>query len=319
MSAAGPVIALGHTWADLELEQEVLGKFGAEVVDGRNLAEHDPVWRRVRGVLLGTAQKLGARELARMPQCKGVVRYGIGYDNVDIEAARERGVTVAIVRDYCIDEVAEHALAFALSLARSLAHWDRAVRSGQWRKGPKIRLHRLGALKLGIVGFGLIGQALARKATGIFGEIYAHDPFAKPAEEVGEDGITFVDRLDELLASADIVSLHVPLTEDTRCLIDARKIGTMKRGASLINVSRGGIVDEDALIEAVRSGHLAGAGLDTFVGEPLGAGNAFADEPNILVSPHVAWLSEEAEESLRTQAAEEMVRILSGATPRAAV
>ena len=315
MAERPTVIAIGQTWPDLSIEQEVLGEAGADVVDGRGLQPDDPLWAAASGVLLGTAYKLDAARLAALPRCRGVVRYGIGYDNVDVAAAEALGLVVGIVRDYCIDEVAEHAIACALSLARALPHWDRNVRSGAWRSGDKPRLRRLSALSFGIVGFGLIGRTVAEKARGLFGQILIHDPLANLTEADRAAGYLFVEALPDLLAQSDILTVHVPLTDATRGLLDARALARMKPSASVINVSRGGIVDEDALLDAVRAGRLAGAALDTFVKEPLPAGHPLIGEPRILLSPHVAWLSEEAELSLRRRASEELAQILRGALP----
>ena len=304
-------IAIGQTWPDLRIEQEVLGQ-GVQLVDGRSLPPGDPVWATASGVLLGTAKKLDAAGLEALPCCRGVVRYGIGYDNVDVAAAEELGMVVAIVRDYCIDEVAEHAIACALSLARALPHWDRNVRSGAWRSGQKPRVRRLSALSFGIIGFGLIGRTVAEKARGLFGRVLVYDPLASLTEADRASGYVFVDTLPDILEQADILSVHVPLTEGTRGLLDAPALARMKPSASVINVSRGGIVDEEALLDAVRAGRLAGAALDTFVREPIPAGHPLLDEPRILLSPHVAWLSEEAEVRLRQRASEELARILQG-------
>jgi D-3-phosphoglycerate dehydrogenase len=309
------VLALGYTWPDLALEAGILSAASHTVVDGRKLAPDDPQWGRAAGVLLGTAHRLGAAEIGAMPALRGIVRYGIGFDNVDIPAADAGGVVVGIIRDYCIEEVAEHALAAALSLARGLQHWDRNVREGQWRKGEKPRLRKLASLNFGIVGFGLIGRALADKARGLFGQILILDPYAAPTAEDRARGDRFVDDLATMLRDADILSVHVPLTDGTRALIGAAELAQMKPSASIVNVSRGGIVDEAALLEAVKARRLFGAALDTFVGEPLDARSPLAGEPNIILSPHVAWLSEEAEIKLRVRASEEIVKILGGTEP----
>ena len=199
-------------------------------------------------------------------------------------------------------------------LARGLQHWDRNVREGQWRKGEKPRLRKLASLNFGIVGFGLIGRALADKARGLFGQILILDPYAAPTARTAP-AATACDDLATMLRDADILSVHVPLTDGTRALIGAAELAQMKPSASIVNVSRGGIVDEAALLEAVKARRLFGAALDTFVGEPLDARSPLAGEPNIILSPHVAWLSEEAEIKLRVRASEEIVKILGGTEP----
>lgn len=313
------VIAIGQSWPDLDIEDAVLAEADVELIDGRKLAADHPNWRTASGVLLGTAHKLDRERIEQLAAARGVVRFGIGYDNVDVPAAEEHGIVVAIVRDYCINEVAEHALASALTLARGLPFWDRNIRAGQWRNGASPVMHRLSALSLGIVGYGLIGRALAEKARGLYGRVLVYDPVAVLSDDDRASGFVFLDNLDAMLEQADALSVHVPLIESTRGMIDAKAIARMKRTAYVINVSRGGIIDEAALLDAVRSGRLAGAALDTFVKEPISASDPLLGEPGILLSPHVAWLSREAEVSLRRRAAEEMAVILSGRLPSATV
>lgn len=314
MSDAPIVIAVGHSWPDLSIEQETLGAY-ARLLDGRPLQPNDPVWAKASAVLLGTASKLDRESMRAMPSCRAIVRYGIGYDNVDIRSAETLGIVVAIVREYCIEEVAEHALACALALARALPHWDRNVRSNAWRGGTRPSIRRLSALSFGVIGFGLIGRRLARKSKGLFGRILVHDPIAELSDADRAAGYVIVDTLPELLAEVDILSVHVPLNEDTRGLIGAEALDRMKASASVINVSRGGIVDEAALLDAIRAGRIAGAALDTFSTEPLLADDPLVKEPRILLSPHVAWLSQEAEIDLRRSAAEEVARTLAGNLP----
>ena len=311
------VIAIGQSWNDLKIEEKVLADAGAKLVDGRNLPADDPVWNNVTGILLGTGTRLDAGRLADLAKsgCKGVVRYGIGYDNVDAAAATDLGMVVAIVRNYCIDEVAEHAIACGLSLARGLSHWDRNIRAGAWRAGPRPSMRRLSELCFGIVGFGLIGRTAALKAKALFGRVLVYDPVVELSPEDRALGLESAASLDELLAAVDLVSVHLPLIPATRNLIGAEGMARMKPTAHVINVSRGGIVDEDALLDAVQNGRLAGAALDTFAKEPLPADHPLIGEPRILLSPHVAWLSDEAEVDLRRLASEEMTLILRGEKP----
>jgi len=311
------VVALGQSWNDLKIEEEILARVGAAIVDGRNLPAEHPVWDDVAGVLLGTADRLDRKRLAALAQsgCLGVVRYGIGYDNLDAAAATELGMVAAIVREYCIEEVSEHAVACALTLARGLPFWDRTIREGAWRGSGQPSMHRLSTLCFGVVGFGLIGRAAALKAKGLFGRVLVFDPVVKLSAEDRALGLEAAASLDDLLEAADFVSVHLPLIPATRKLIDAASMARMKPTAYIINVSRGGIVDEAALLDAVKSGALAGAALDTFTKEPLPAADPLIGEPRILLSPHVAWLSDEAAIDLRRLATEEMILILRGEEP----
>ena len=304
------VLALGHTFPDLSIEQGVLAAAGARVIDGNGLPLGSPVWAEVLGVLLGTGERLTEARLRAMPQCRAVVRYGIGYDDIDVAAAKELGIAVGIVRDYCIDEVAEHTTACALALSRGLVAWDRNVRAGEWRRGATPRMQRISRLCFALVGYGLIGRAVARRARALFGRVAIFDPWAALAPEDLAQDFEFASSLDDLLTAADVLSVHVPLTPETRGLIDDAALRRLKSSAIVINVSRGGIVDEIALLHAVGRGALRGAALDTFVQEPLPAGHPFLDEPRILLSPHVAWLSDESLIALRERASEEMCRAL---------
>jgi D-3-phosphoglycerate dehydrogenase / 2-oxoglutarate reductase len=307
--AMSTVVALGHTF-DLEIERTILSGAGITLIDGRD--GYDPAI--IDGVLLGTAAKLDAEAISVMPRLRGVMRYGIGYDNIDVGAASAAGATVGIVRDYCVEEVAEHALTGALTLLRALPHWDRNVRAGQWRAGPRPRHRRISRLTFGIMGYGLIGRALAKKTSALFGFVRIYDPWLNaPAGVV--DGFKVEADFETFLGSVDALSLHVPLTPDTRGIIGATSLGHMRPDAVLVNASRGGLVDEEALDRALRDGRLAGAALDTFAVEPIPSDHPLLSNPSVLLSPHVAWLSEEAEIALRTSAAEDIVRMLSGERP----
>jgi D-3-phosphoglycerate dehydrogenase / 2-oxoglutarate reductase len=315
------VIAVGQSWNELGLEEKVLAPTGARLIDGRKLAADDPVWKEATGILLGTQYKLDAERLRAIAggKLKGVIRYGIGYDNVDAKAATELGILVGIIRTYCIEEVSEHAVTCALALARGIAHWDRNIRAGQWRAGQRPPMRRLSKLAFGIIGYGLIGRMAALKAKTFFGRVLAYDPYAAPSAEDKAAGIEQMADVDALLKEVDIVSVHLPLIPSTRNLIGAERMKAMKNTAYIINVSRGGIVDEEALLEAVRAGTIAGAALDTFTKEPLPADHPLMGEPRILLSPHVAWLSDEAEVDLRRLAAEEIALILRGEKPSSPV
>jgi len=316
------VIAIGQSWNELAIEKEVIDAAGATLIDGRQLAADDPIWKEAVVILLGTATKLDAARLAAIKEggkLKGVIRYGIGYDNVDAKAATELGIDVGIIRTYCIDEVSEHAVTSGLALARGLFHWDRNIRAGQWRAGARPPMRRLSQLCFGVIGYGLIGRAAALKAKGLFGRVLVFDPVAKPSAEDIALGIEVAADVDSLLKEVDIVSVHLPLIPATKNLIDAKRMKTMKPTSYIVNVSRGGIVDEEALLEAVKDGTVAGAALDTFTKEPLPADHPLMAEQRIIISPHIAWLSTEAEYDLRRFAAEEAVLVLNGKKPSALV
>jgi D-3-phosphoglycerate dehydrogenase len=313
------VAAYGHMFSNLELETELLAKSDIDLVDANQFNSGEIADPYVQGILLGAFKKLDNDRLGRLTECKAVVRYGIGVDNVDLKAARQAGIIVSNVPDYCIEEVAVHVLACALSLMRGLPYWDASVRAGAWRGKAPPQLRRPSTCRLGIIGFGQIGRIVENRACAIFGSIVVHDPWYRPGPHDPYGPHTSFVSLDELLSGSDVVSVNVPLTPQTSNLLDAKRLTRMHRGAYVINASRGEIVDEKALLAAVLSGHLAGAALDTFVKEPLPGDDPLAAEKRILLTPHVAWKSEQAEIELRKSAAEEIVRILTGCAPRSQI
>ena len=310
-------VALGHRLEDLRIEREVLARHGIALHDAGSLDDAAAIEaaRDADAVLLGAVMHLDAEAISALRSCRVIARYGIGVDNVDLVAARAQGITVTVVRDYAVEEVSNHALALALALHRRLPQYDGAVRAGQW--GSRAwGIPRLSTCTFGVVGLGAIGRAVARKARPFVDRVIGSDPLA--AADQARDVDELVD-LGAVLAGADIISLHLPLTPGTRGLIGAREICEMKDGAILVNASRGGIVDEEALRAALASGKLGGAGLDTTVAEPLPADDPLLRAPNLLVTPHVAWQSAGAREDLQRCAAEEVVSVLTGRRPRFAV
>ena len=319
MAAEQVVVALGHTFPKLDIEASVFDGTNIRLLDGNKLTADEMAGMKVAGIILGTARKADRNLTLSLPSLKTIVRCGMGVDNIDLAAATERGIIVCNVRDYCIEEVAVHALACALSLSRALRHWDVNTRSGAWRSGPRPVMYRPSKCTLGIIGFGQIGQALAARAEHVFGTILVFDPWYKSVAGSPPGAAQVVDDLESLLSRSDIVSVHVPLTPQTQNMLGAPAFARMKKSAYLVNVSRGGIVDEAELLTAVRAGRIAGAALDTFAAEPLAKDHDLMKEGRILLSPHVAWLSEQAEVELREHAAQEMVRVLSGERPRSQV
>jgi D-3-phosphoglycerate dehydrogenase len=240
-------------------------------------------------------------------------RYGIGVDNIDVATATRLGIPVANVPAYCVDEVAEHALALLLCAARRLHVYDRAVREGDWSLARGAPIHRVAGGTLGIVGFGRIGSALARKAQGLGLNVIAHDP-GLGDEEAAAAGIERVE-LAELAGRADFVSIHAPLTKQTEGQIDGDFLRRMKPAAVLVNAARGAIVDQEALLRALRDHRLAAAALDVFVPERLPPDHPLLAQPNLIATPHVAFYSEESVRDLEVLAAENVAAILSGRRP----
>ncbi|WP_104169326.1 C-terminal binding protein [Cryobacterium sp. M23] len=252
--------------------------------------------------------------LAALPQLKAIGRYGVGYDTVDVPAATRHGVAVCNVPDYGTEDVSDHAIALAVSLERGIVRFDRQVRHGNSRIDDLRPLHRISTRVFGVVGLGLIGSATARKARGLGYTVIAHDP-ALPVDGVSSEGIPLVG-LDELYATANVVSVHVPLNDATRHLIDSQALGKFLPGAILINTCRGGVVDTDAVVDALASGRLKGAGLDVFEEEPVPANSPLLHAENAVLTPHVAWYSEESYSELKTRTIENVIEVCAGRTPR---
>jgi phosphoglycerate dehydrogenase-like enzyme len=310
MTYAGQVVALDPVGKDLSAERQVLEPLGIEIA----FADDDPGARRLQLAkadgLLANRTHIGAELLARAPACRCIVTYGVGFDHVDLNAARERGIVVANVTDYCSEEVADHTLTLMLAVLRGAMRGDALVRRGAWGLDTLGPIHRLRGRVVGLVGYGRIARAVHDRVVPFGMRVFVFDPLI-PADRRKELGEAAVPSLDSLLGSSDVVSLHLPLNATTRHLVDARALRQMKPGAVLINTSRGGLMDFAAVLTALDDGRLAGAGLDVFPEEPP-AGNHF-DRPDLVVTPHMAFYSVESIEELKTTAARTMSNALLGA------
>lgn len=249
-----------------------------------------------------------------MQQCRVIVRYGVGVDNIDSQAAKEKGIYVANVPDYGSEDVAEHALALLLAATRRIATRNRDVRDGQWGIGQREPMFRLAGKILGVVGFGRISRCFVQKASGIgFKRILVVDPLLTD-EQASQAGVTRVN-LDTLCREADFISLHAPLTPDTHHLIGEAELAKMKPSAVLVNTSRGGLIDEQALINALLQQRIFAAGLDVFESEPLSAKSPLLQMDNTLCTDHTAWFTEESVVELQSKAAHEVRRAFEGEHP----
>ncbi|MBR5473922.1 MAG: C-terminal binding protein [Lachnospiraceae bacterium] len=252
------------------------------------------------------------RVMENLPNLKFVVRYGVGVNNVDLAAATDLGVQVGNVPDYGMNEVADQAIAFLMALTRKVVLMNEYTKTQKWDYSPSIPLYRPSTRTVGVVGLGRIGRNFAKKAFALGYKVIGYDAFDMSGHpDCTSIGLEQVS-LEELQERSDIVSLHCPLLPETTNLFDAAAFARMKDGSYIINCSRGGIIDEDALIAAVESGKIAGAGLDCVVGEPLAPGAKLLCNDKILVTPHMAWYSEEAAEELKRKAAEEAVSFAKG-------
>jgi D-3-phosphoglycerate dehydrogenase / 2-oxoglutarate reductase len=303
---------------DVEPERAVLAEAGVEVRLERCRTSEDVVAAaRDAEALIVQYAEVDEAVLRALERCRAVVRYGVGVDSVDVEAATRLGVWVVNVPDYGVEEVSDHALALLLGLLRGIPRLDRAVRAGTWDDGSAGPLRRLSTRTIGVVGCGRIGGAFARKARALGLRVLAHDPAGVPdaLREAGIEATSF----DGLLEEADALSLHVPLTAGTEHLIDAAALARMRPGAFLVNTSRGGLVDGAALLAALEEGRLGGAALDVLEEEPPGPDDPLVRHERVVVTPHAAWYSEESAHTLKSEVAREAARVLRGARPRSPV
>jgi D-3-phosphoglycerate dehydrogenase / 2-oxoglutarate reductase len=295
-----------------EHERAMLAAVGARLVERPCLTEEELIEHgREAAAILTLDEPLTAKVIASLTRCRVISRFGIGVDRVDVAAATAAGIVVANVPDYCVDEVSDHALALLLAVERRITVLDAAVREGRWETpavaGP---VRRLRGHRLGVVGFGNTGSRFAARGAALGLEVYVHDPFVSDAE-IESTGARPLS-LDELLVSSDVVSLHVPLTPDTHHLLDRRRIRSMREGAVLVNTSRGGLVDEEALVDALREGRLGGAGLDVFEHEPPGRDHPLLALTNVVVTSHSSHYSLESGAEMRSQAFRNVAEVLAG-------
>jgi D-3-phosphoglycerate dehydrogenase / 2-oxoglutarate reductase len=304
------VVVTDQVFPSIDIETGLLASIGAKI----EVADGTPAdVARLGGdvdALLNTYMPITAGLLEQLPACRIVARYGIGVDNVDLAAAIERGVIVTNVPDYSVEEVAVHTLGLLLALLRRIPQASRLVAAGGWGLDGLRPIRRLSTQRAGLVGFGRIARNLAGYLAAIGCEVVAHDPFIQP-----QPGLPPLLPLQELLSECDLISLHVPLTPQTRGLIGAAELAMMKPGAVLVNTARGGLVDLDALLAALREGQIGAAALDVLDQEPPRADRFVSNLPNLLVTPHMAYYSEESIAESQRKAATQVIKVLTGVRP----
>jgi len=306
------IVVTDHGFDDLAVEERVAVAAGARLVAA---GTKDP-GRLVAAVADADAvitqfAPVNADVIAAMGRARAIVRYGIGVDNVDLAAARARGIPVCNVPDYCLDEVADHTLAFILALTRQVAPQNALVHDGGWKlAAPPAGFRTLSKMTAGVVGFGRIGRGVVRRLVAFGGRVLVSDP-AAAAADVASLGAEAVP-LSRLFAESDLITLHCPSLPETKGMIDAAALAAARPGLLVVNLSRGDLVDSAALVAALDSGHVAGAALDVFAPEPIPAGHPILGRPNVILAPHVASVSAAAAQRLRTAAAELAVASLRG-------
>jgi D-3-phosphoglycerate dehydrogenase / 2-oxoglutarate reductase len=303
--AAFKVVVTDQVFPDVEIERELIESAGGrlEVASG----DRDQVLASVADAdaLLNTYFAMDAAAISRLTRCRIIARYGIGVDNVDVEAARTAGISVTNVPDYCVEEVATHTVAHMLALVRRLPQGDTLVRGGGWGAASLGPMRRLSSLTVGFLGYGRIARYVEHILSAWGPRIIVHDPYLDAAS--GVDTVA----LEELFATSDILSVHCPLTPQTRGLVSGRTLALMKPTAVLVNTSRGPIVELADLVAALRQGALGGAGLDVFDVEPPASELVLA-VPNLLLTPHSAFSSVEAIKESQRKAATQVLKALAG-------
>ncbi|WP_068117287.1 C-terminal binding protein [Tropicimonas marinistellae] len=313
-----PIVAvLEPGYADYDVERSILGPLGIEVLPVPTGADAvSSLTGQMTVGLMVREREVSERLMNACPDLRVVVRYGVGVDNIDLDAARARLVKVANVPDYGAEiEVSEQAVALYLAVQRRIVSRDSEVRAGAWAVGQAATIPGRDNATLGMIGCGKIGMAAARKFSALgFTRTLAHDPNLT-AEKAAAAGIERAD-LDTIYREADVLSLHAPLTPETRHMIGAAELALLKPTSILVNVSRGGLVDEVALAQALHQGRLFGAGVDVFEQEPVSADNPLLSAPNTVLSDHAGWYSERSVRVLQSLAAKEVARVLEGTSPR---
>jgi D-3-phosphoglycerate dehydrogenase len=299
------VLYADYDYPDIALERALFAAAGIELA-GAHCRSEDEIIAAARGcfgILLQYAP-ITERVVASLPELGIVARVGAGYDTVDTEACARHGVWVANSPDYGVGEVATHALAMALALVRNIVAWHRDVTSGTWHYTSAGIVRRASNMTLGIIGLGRIGKRMAHVSRNVFARVVACDPYI-----IDGDFPAYVERgtLAEVFAQSDVVSLHVPLNAETRNMIEAKLLGAMKPGSYLVNTARGAVVDVDAALAALDRGTLAGLALDVLPVEPVPRGSSLVAHPRVILSPHSAFYSVEAERDLRVKAARNLI------------
>ncbi|EJL6751068.1 C-terminal binding protein [Vibrio alginolyticus] len=311
------VVVIEPGYLDYGEEESVLSKYDARVVPLAIGTPKQKVLEEVEDAdaILVREAIVDAQIIDAAKQCKVVVRYGVGVDNINLGYAKEKGIYVANVPDYGSEDVAEHALSLLVSATRRIVTRDKDVHQGKWGIGQAEPIPRMGGKILGVVGFGRIARCFAEKASGLgFRNTLVFDP-ALTTEQAQESGVQKVD-LETLICESDFISLHAPLNENTRHMVNAELIGKMKPMAVLVNTSRGGLVDEQALYDALKENRIHAAGIDVFETEPVLRDNPLLTLPNAICTDHTAWFTEESVVELQHKGALEVLRVFDGQKPK---
>lgn len=303
-TSRGTILVAPHHFPDLDREQAVASEFNYSLVPAPDEESFRALLPDAEIVMITPYAKLTADDFPQMANCRAVIRYGIGYDNIDVAAARAAGIPVSIVPGTASEEVASHAFAMGLSLVRRLPAGHDAIRNMGWGGIIGYDTPVLSSLEVGVVGMGRIGQHVARMYSAVGCAVKGYDPFLDSSD-------VQMTSLEDVLQNSDLVSLHLPLNKETWNLISADSLKAMRNGSVLVNVSRGGLVDETALADALHAGQLSGAGIDTFAQEPLHAEHPLRTAPNVILTPHIAWRSNRSTSALQEGAVDRVRLVLN--------
>lgn len=305
------VLLTDHPWPQPEIETEILAQAGLELVDAPNQDESTLCSYATDVAAIATCwAPVTKRVITAAKQCRLICRMGIGLDNIDVATATQLGIPVTNVPDYCVEEVADHTLALLLSLVRNVSFFHLRTKQGEYALADGPAIARLRGRRLGLIGLGRIGQAVAVRAQSFGLEVVAHSR----SGDARETGCQMVS-LEEVFRTADILSLHVPLTAQTQHLINRVSIAQLKPGVFIINTSRGGLIDPTALWDGIQSGVIAGAGLDVFEPEPPDLSDLLYRDERVIATPHAAFVSSESVRELRTRVSKQIVAGLTGGVP----
>jgi D-3-phosphoglycerate dehydrogenase / 2-oxoglutarate reductase len=309
---AGPVIAITENiFPTLDPAKAALARLNPTFRMAKSTSAEDVLEvARDADAILVTYAKLPRDLIMQLTRCKAIGRFGLGVDNIDLPACKEKGIAVNYVPDYCIHEVSDHTMAMLLSLIRKIPLSHNVVQAGRWEMPVVVPIRRIQGSVLGLLGFGNIPRLVAPKAKAFGMKVIAFDPYAKP-ELFKEAGVESVD-FDTLLATSDYISVHAPHTPQTRGMMNAAAFAKMKKGAYIVNTARGPLIDEPALIAALDSGQVGGAALDVVAVEPLAKDSPLLGRDNVIITPHTAFYSIEALDELQSKCASDVARVLSG-------
>lgn len=300
---------------DYSIEKKIIEEAGHQFVMEKCQNEDDVVAKcSDADAILNIAVKMTKKSIEKLSRCQVMVRYGIGVDEFDVDAATEMGIKICNVSTYCISEVALHTTSLVLALSRQLKHFDKCVESGLWNKNLGMKMHRPNSQIVGLIGFGNIARMVAKNLSALGYSIVAYDPFV--SDDLFNSNNVKKVSLDELYALANIISLHLPQTDKTYQMINKTSIAKMKDNVILVNASRGGLVNEEDLLESLNAGKIAACALDVMASEPmLDTDNALLKMNNVIITPHIAYNSVEASQELFSSVATTVIDIFNGKIP----